>query len=67
MVITRKPCIFKFINVVCTHEIKQHIKGKLKASRNLLYQKIKRIRLAKNQVTGNPQHLNRENVKKKEN
>ena len=56
----------QFINVVCTHEIKEHIKGKLKSSRNLLCQKIKCRRLAKHEVTGNPQHLNREkNVKKK--
>ena len=38
----------QFINVVCTHEIKGHIKGKLKSSRNLLCQKTKRRRLAKN-------------------
>ena len=56
----------QFINVVCTHEIKEHIKGKVKSSRNLLCQKIKCRRLAKHEVTGNPQHLNREkNVKKK--
>ena len=67
MVITTKPCIFKFINTVCTYEIKQHIKRKLKASRNLLCQKTKRRRLAKTQVTGNPKHLNRENVKKEGN
>ena len=56
----------QFINVVCTHEIKEHIKGILKSSRNLLCQKIKCRRLAKHEVTENPQHLNREkNVKKK--
>ena len=56
----------QFINVLCTHEIKEHIKGKLKSSRNLLCQKIKCRILAKHEVTGNPQHLNREkNVKKK--
>ena len=48
----------QFINVVCTHEIKEHIKGKLKSSRNLLCQKMKRERLAK--------HFNQEkNVKKR--
>ena len=58
----------QFINVVCTHEIKEHIKGKLKSSRNLLCQKIKQRRLGKNRVTGNFQRLNEEkNVKKKEN
>ena len=56
----------QFINVVCTHEIKEHIKGKLKSSRNLLCQKIKRRRLAKNKVTENFRHLNgEENLKKK--
>ena len=55
----------QFINVVCTHEIKQHIKGKLKSSWNLFFQKSKRGRVAKNQLTENPQHLNPEIVKKK--
>ena len=30
----------QFINVVRTHDIKEHIKGKLKSSRNLLCQKL---------------------------
>ena len=48
----------QFINAVCTHEIKEHIKGKLKSSRDLLCQKMKRERLAK--------HFNQEkNVKKR--
>ena len=48
----------QFINAVCTHEIKEHIKGKPKSSRNLLCQKMKRERLAK--------HFNQEkNVKKR--
>ena len=55
----------QFNNVVCTHEIKQHIKGKLKSSRNSVCQKSKRRRVAKNQVTETPQHLNQEIVKKK--
>ena len=55
----------QFVNVVCTREIKQHNEGKLKSSRNLLCQKIKKRRLANSQVTENLQHLNRENVKKR--
>ena len=55
----------QFINVVCTHEMKQHIKGKLKSSRNWFCQKSKQRRISKNQVTENLQHLNPEIVKKK--
>ena len=57
----------QLIKVVCTHEIKRHIKGKLKSSRNLFCQKSERRRVAKNRLTENPQHLNPEIVKKKEN
>ena len=47
-----------------SHAIKQHVKGKLKSSKNLLCQNHKRRRIANNQVTGNPQQFNPENLKK---